>query len=101
MSELDASPPHDMAAAETFCLYLAKQLIVNRGFEIGCVPEAEPIRAQSDVVLSFSDGYSLTIAALIDRELNPDKIFTLSPEELKRAVAGDPRPLAELRWARS
>lgn len=26
---------------------------------------------------------------------------TLSPEELKRAVAGDPKPLAELRWARS
>lgn len=26
---------------------------------------------------------------------------TLSPEELKRAVAGDPTPLEELRWARS
>jgi hypothetical protein len=33
---------------ETFCLYLAKQLVAKRGFVPGVAPEAHEIAAQSD-----------------------------------------------------
>ena len=74
------------AHAETFCLYLAKQLVAKRGFVPGVAPEAHEIAAQSDYILSFTDGYSPIIVALIDREAHPDKAFTLSAERV-RAIA--------------
>lgn len=82
MSELEAMPPPVGATAETFCVYLAKQLVVNRGFRPGTVSEAAPLTAQSDIVLSFSDGYSFSIVGLIDRETHPHKAFTLTSDEL-------------------
>jgi rhomboid protease GluP len=74
------------AHTETFCLYLAKQLVAKRGFVPGVAPEAHEIAAQSDYILSFTDGYSPIIVALIDREAHPDKAFTLSAERV-RAIA--------------
>src|SRR4051812_19719603 len=68
---------------ETFCRYLAKQLIAKRGFVPGAVPEAGEIAAQSDVILTYIDGYSPIIVALIDREAHPDKAFTLSPARVR------------------
>jgi rhomboid protease GluP len=87
MSELEPGPaPASDAAAEvpdTFCVYLAKQFIANRGFTAGTVPEAEELVAHSDIVLSRHDGYALTIACMIDRETNPDRTFDLSPQTVE------------------
>jgi rhomboid protease GluP len=68
---------------ETFCVYLAKQLIAKRGFLPGAFPEAAPITAQADIVLRFSDGYSPIMVALIDRETNPGKSFTVTAAEVQ------------------
>jgi rhomboid protease GluP len=95
---MDAAEPalQDAQASdsgETFCLYLAKQLIAKRGFVPGAPREAAEIAAQSDILLTFTDGYTPTIIALIDREENPGKAFTLSAERV-RAVAEACRVLA-------
>ncbi len=73
-SASDASAPHD-----TFCVYLAKQFIAKRGFTVGMVPEADELAEHSDIVLSRHDGFTLTIACMIDRETHPGKTFDLSP----------------------
>src|SRR5436190_12587937 len=78
---------------DTFCLYLAKQLVARQGFVPGAPADAAEIAAQSDYILSFSDGYSPVIIALIDREAHPDKTFTLSAERV-RAIAQACRALA-------
>ena len=52
-------------SGETFCLYLAKQLVAKRGFVPGAPQEAGEIAAQSDIVLTFTDGYTPIIIALI------------------------------------
>src|SRR5882672_6195209 len=80
-------------SSETFCLYLAKQLVAKRGFVPGAPEEAGEIAVQSDIVLTFTDGYTPIIIALIDREEHPDKTFTLSAERV-RAIAQDCRVLA-------
>jgi rhomboid protease GluP len=80
-------------SGETFCLYLAKQLVAKRGFVPGAPQEAGEITAQSDIILTFTDGYTPIIIALIDREAHPDKVFTL-PAERVRAIAQDCRVLA-------
>jgi rhomboid protease GluP len=81
------------AQAETFCLYLARQLVAKQGFVPGAPADAAEIAEQSDYILTFSDGYSPVIIALIDREAHPDKTFTLSAERV-RAVAQACRALA-------
>jgi rhomboid protease GluP len=92
--DVDApAPPDDPSQHDTFCRYLAKQLIAKQGFVVGAPAQAAEIAAQSDYVLTFSDGYSPVIVALIDREANPGKAFALTVERV-RAVAEDCRALA-------
>lgn len=69
-------------AADSFCVYLARQLIAKHGFSPGTVPEAQRIAEQSDIVLSFFDGLSLTVIAMIDRDAHPDKAFTIPIADL-------------------
>ena len=78
--DVAAPAPPDGSVQETFCRYLARQLIAQQGFVPGGPPQVAEIAAQSDYVLGFSDGYSPVIVALIDREANPDKGFTLPVE---------------------
>src|SRR6267154_5047477 len=89
-----ASPDaQDAIQRDTFCLYLAKQLVARQGFVPGAPADAAEIAAQSDYILTFTDGYSPVIIALIDREAHPDKVFTLSADRV-RAVAQACRALA-------
>jgi rhomboid protease GluP len=81
-----------VASGETFCIYLAKQLIAKQGFVTGAPAQVAEIAAQSDYLLSFNDGYSSVIVAMIDREAHPDKAFTLSVLRV-RAIAESCRAL--------
>jgi len=69
-----ADVPHD-----TFCTYLARQLIAKKGFSEGTVPEANELADYCDIILTRHDGLNLTIACLVDREAHPGKTFALSP----------------------
>src|SRR5262245_35899638 len=76
------------APPDTFCRDLAKQFIAHRGFTVGTVAEAAELAAHSDIVLSRHDGFTLTIACMIDRETRPGGTFDLSPhtvEEIGKA----------------
>ena len=70
-------------ARDTFCTYLAKQLIAKKSFSIGTVPEAAELADHCDIILTRHDGYALTIACLVDREANLDKTFDLSPDAVE------------------
>ncbi len=67
-------------APDTFCSYLARQFIAKRGFAPCDIPEAAPLAAHCDHLLSYADGNSLTILAMVDRETHPGKTFDMSPE---------------------
>ncbi|MET0276910.1 MAG: rhomboid family intramembrane serine protease [Pseudorhodoplanes sp.] len=67
---------------EGFCSYLAKQYIAKRGYEPCHLPEAAALAQHCDILLSFTDGYSLTLMAIVDRESHPGKTFAMSPEEV-------------------
>jgi rhomboid protease GluP len=67
-------------APDTFCSYLARQFIAKRGFAPCDLPEAAPLAAHCDHLLSYADGNSLTILAMVDRETHPGKTFDMSPE---------------------
>ena len=69
---------------EPFSIYLAKQFIAKKGFELASVPEAEKLAAVSDIVLTQSDGYTFTILCMINRETYPDAAFGLGVEEVRR-----------------
>ncbi len=87
MSALESGPaPASDAAAEvrdTFCVYLARQFIANRGFTVGAAPEADELAEHCDIVLSRHDGFALTIACMIDRETHPGKTFDLSRQTVE------------------
>lgn len=68
---------------DTFCTYLAKQFIAKRGFRPGHFPEAERLATACDLLLTASDGYSLTMLCMVDRELRPGAQFSLSVEEVR------------------
>ena len=80
---MSANEPTPDAANDTFCVYLAKQFIANRGFTVGTVPEADELAEHCDIVLSRHDGFALTIACMIDRETHPGKTFDLSRQTLE------------------
>lgn len=69
-------------APDTFCTYLARQLIAKRSYSENVFPEAAPLAAHCDHLLSFSDGYSTGLACLVDREANPGKTFDMTPDEV-------------------
>jgi rhomboid protease GluP len=80
-----AAPPDptDQGRTETFCRYLARQFVANKGFGFGTVPEAEKLIAASDIVLTQNREAPFTILCLIDREANPARTFDLSLPELE------------------
>jgi len=65
---------------DTFCTYMARQLVAKEGYVVGVVAEAAPLAENCDLALMRHDGYSLTLLCLIDRETNPEKTFGLTPE---------------------
>jgi rhomboid protease GluP len=73
----------DQGPAETFCRYLARQFVANKGFGLGTVPEAEKLIAASDIVLTQNRDTPFTILCLIDREADPARTFELSLPELE------------------
>jgi rhomboid protease GluP len=69
-------------APDTFCTYLARQLIAKKGYSTDIVAEAAPLAEHCDILLSRHDGFSLILLCLIDREANPGKTFSLTPEAI-------------------
>jgi rhomboid protease GluP len=78
-----AAADQSLPASNTFCTYLARQFIAKRGFSVGAVPEASDLAAHCDILLSFSDGHSLVILCMIDREAHPGKAFSLPPQTVE------------------
>ena len=85
MSQIEAQFYADAQAApaETFCTYLAKQLIAKMGFEIARFPEVKRLYDSCEVVLARSDGYALSILCLVDREARPNAIFGMGMDALE------------------
>ena len=87
MTSTDPTPP-DFGTSEippeTFCIYLAKQFIAKKGFELASVPEVQKLAAVSDIVLTQSDGYTFTILCMIDREAYPNEAFSLGIDEVRQ-----------------
>lgn len=67
-------------APDTFCTYLARQLIARKGYSADVVAEATPLAEHCDILLTYADGFSLVLLCLIDREANPEMTFGLTPE---------------------
>lgn len=87
MTWADPSEPHfgqPEIPQESFAIYLAKQFIAKKGFEPASVPEAEKLAAVSDIVLTQSDGYTLTMLCMIDRETRPGAVFRLDVDEVRQ-----------------
>ena len=78
----EITPAHSILAdaPDTLSTYLARQFIAKRGFAPCDIPEAAPLAAHCDHLLSYADGNSLTIMAVVDRETHPGKTFDMSPE---------------------
>jgi len=68
---------------ETFCTYLAKQLIAKKGFELAGIPEAKRLHEACDIVLTQSDGYTFSVLCMVDREARPNAAFSIAAEELE------------------
>jgi rhomboid protease GluP len=87
MSETLTSPlgadPTGARPAETFCQYLVRQFVAQKGFGLGTVPEAEKLIAASDIVLTQNHDAPFTILCLIDREADPARTFELALPELE------------------
>ena len=67
-------------APDTFCTYLARQLIAKEGYTRYAVAEGAPLAENCDILLSHSDGYTLRLLCLIDREAHPERSFGLTPD---------------------
>lgn len=61
--------------SESFATYLAKYYIAKRGYKEGTVPEAALLAEACDFIFTYSDGFSLNIYCLIDREAHPAREF--------------------------
>lgn len=81
------------APGETFAAYFARYLIARRGYAAGTQPELQPLARACDQVLVRTGGAGLEIAAIVDREADPERSFGLSAEETA-AVAQACRPRA-------
>ena len=86
---------------DTFCRYLAKQLVAKQGFAPAPPRRPREIAAQSDYVLNSPTAMRRSSSRLIDREAHPDKAFTLSAGRVReiaedcRLAAGPRRPIDE------
>jgi rhomboid protease GluP len=72
------------ADGQTFAAYLAKALIGKKGYRPGTVPEARVLLDHCDHVLTMADGMMFAMAAIVDRQADPLRRFSLSREELDR-----------------
>lgn len=71
----------------TFAPYLAQVYMAKKGFRPGCVSEAAELEKACDIVITQSDGYTLRIVCIVDREARPDarfQLFTDHVEEIGR-----------------
>jgi rhomboid protease GluP len=78
---------HGEKTEESFAAYLAKALIARKGYHRGAVPEAQELFAHCDTVLTRGDGLTLSIVAILDREANPSREFSLTKEALEKLGA--------------
>src|SRR5216684_1531248 len=72
-----------MDSRQSFATYMAKQFQAKKLYVLGTVPEASALTEASDIVLTRSDGMTFIVMCLIDRESNPGKRFSLSPETVR------------------
>ncbi|WP_164011606.1 rhomboid family intramembrane serine protease [Pyxidicoccus trucidator] len=80
--EVPAAP---MAVVEeSFARYLARRLVAEEGFREEPVPEAAELVAASDAVLTYSDGMSMVLVCLVDRERETSRRFGLDVAALER-----------------
>ncbi len=77
MSEETAGAP-----SPTLAQKLAAWHVARKGYRPGTVPEAEPLLAAADQILTYSDGLAFSILCLVDREANPGRRFGLDRERL-------------------
>lgn len=82
-SPLPPPPPILPDAPDTFCTYLARQLIAKRGYSESTIPEAAKLAEHCDILLIRSDGMTCNLLCLIDREAHPGKSFDMSVDEVK------------------
>lgn len=74
----------DPVQPESFATYLVKYLIATERYQPGTVPEATALQEGCDLVLTRSDGLSLQILCLVDREADPARQFGVSRDALER-----------------
>jgi rhomboid protease GluP len=75
-------------AGEGFANRLARHLVVGAGYRPGIfVPEAVPLAAAADLVLTGMEGLSFTIVCIVDREHDPGREFGLDAAEVARIGA--------------
>jgi rhomboid protease GluP len=70
-------------SSQSFATYMAKQFQAKKPYVLGTVPEASALTEASDIILTRSDGMTFIVMCLIDRESNPGKRFSLSPETVR------------------
>jgi len=68
---------------QSFAAYMAKQFQAKKSYVLGTVPEASALAEASDIILTRSDGMTFIVMCLIDRDSNPGKRFSLSPETVR------------------
>ena len=87
MKSADPAPEPEIlqeVSDETFCSYLARQFVARKGFQLADIPEVQELVSSSDVVLARSNGYSLTILCMVDREKSPGAFFPLSVDQVRQ-----------------
>jgi rhomboid protease GluP len=77
-----AAKPAKAPGPEPFALYLARLYVTEKGYRLGTVPEAAAIAEAADVVLTYADGMSFAILAIVDAERDPERHFGLAAAEL-------------------
>ncbi|MGA7804592.1 rhomboid family intramembrane serine protease [Bradyrhizobium sp.] len=87
MSSTNRNEPrfgHADVQRETFSTYLAKQFIAKKGFEPASIPEVQEFAAPGNIVLTYMDGYALTILCIVDRETDAKAAFKPSIDQVLR-----------------
>jgi rhomboid protease GluP len=75
---------------------LAREFVLQKGFEIGSVSDVKGLAAASNIVLTRSDGRSFTILCLIDQERDPRASFNLDVNEVLRIGESCQKPIDEI-----
>lgn len=87
MTWADRQDPHfgdPKIQHQPFSVYLAKQFIAKKGFEVASIPEVQELAAPGNILLTYTDGHAFTIFRIVDRETNPQAAFSLDVEKLRR-----------------